>query len=199
MRHIGGGIAGLSAANQLADSGLSPLIIEANSYPAHRICGEFISHECLPILERWNIPLSSPMNNCRFIKSNHQIEFSLPIPANSCSRFTFDAQLLERAKSKGARALTETKVISLHIPKKSSDPYELVLSNGQQIMAQHLMIGTGRLPKECGIHDNLPLKYVGFKAHFEGVSLEHAIEMHLFKGGYLASPPSMIKQQISPA
>lgn len=32
--------------------------------------------------------------------------------------------------------------------------------------------------------DALPLKYVGFKAHFEGIPLD-AIEMHLFEGGYL--------------
>ncbi len=39
---VGGGVAGLSAANRLADAGLSPLIVEASKYPAHRICGEFL-------------------------------------------------------------------------------------------------------------------------------------------------------------
>lgn len=182
---IGGGVAGLSAANHLADAGLSPLIIEANGYPAHRICGEFVSHECLPILRRWSIPLSSPLTHCRFLRENHQIEFPFPIHPRSCSRLTFDALLFERAKCNGVRALTNTKVISLHVPEKSSDPYALELSNGQRIEARHLMIGTGRIPNDQGIQYAPPLKYVGFKAHFEGIPLEHTIEMHLFDGGYL--------------
>lgn len=179
---IGGGIAALSAANQLADAGLKPLLIEANSYPAHRICGEFISPECHPTLNNWNIALSSSMTNCRFIQGSDQMEFTLPKPAKSCSRYHFDTQLLERAKSKGAQILTNTKMISLQ---KTSD-YELTLSNGQTIKARHLMIGTGKLPN---MSTQMPLKYIGMKAHFTGIDLQNTLEMHLFPGGYLGISP----------
>lgn len=109
---IGGGVAGLSVANQLVDAGLKPLLIDSGKYPAHRICGEFFSHEALPILERWKIPLPTRIDRCSFIKGEKKVEFKLPIAAGSHSRFSFDAALLERAKSKGARILTETSILS---------------------------------------------------------------------------------------
>jgi menaquinone-9 beta-reductase len=182
---VGGGVAGLSSANQLADAGLSPLVIEASQYPGHRICGEFFSHECLPILRRWEISLPGTITRCCLFRGLHKAEFPLPMHSGSCSRFDFDIKLLERAKSRGARVLTETKVISLNLPERSSEPYELLLSDGQTIKARHLMIGTGRIPKATGGQGGLPPKYVGFKAHFEGISLNNEIEMHIFDGGYL--------------
>ncbi len=56
---IGGGVAGLCAANYLTDAGLRPLIIESGNFPSHRICGEFLSHESLPILQNWQIPITN--------------------------------------------------------------------------------------------------------------------------------------------
>ncbi len=77
-------------------------------------------------------------------------------------------------------------VVSLHVPKNDSENFELLLSDGQVIKAHHLMIGTGRIPKiRNAIESPLQPKYVGFKAHFEGISLENSIEMHTFDGGYL--------------
>jgi flavin-dependent dehydrogenase len=41
MKHdyviVGGGIAGLCAANQLCDQGITPLVIESGDYPSHKI------------------------------------------------------------------------------------------------------------------------------------------------------------------
>lgn len=183
---IGGGVAGLSAANRLADAGLSPLLIEAGHYPSHKICGEFFSHECLPILDRWNIPLSETVARCRFIHGPHAFEFDLPKHSGSTSRFDFDSNLFKRAKANGARALTKTKVDAIHVPKNSSENYVLTLSDGQAIKAHHLMIGTGRVPKTANHPANaLPLKYAGFKAHFEGIPMDSAVEMHVINGGYL--------------
>ncbi len=181
---VGGGVAGLSAANQLVDAGLTPLVIDASSYPSHRVCGEFFSPECLPILQRWNIPMSESIKYCRFFQGSNKMEFSLPTQSGCCSRFKFDERLLDRAKSKGARILTETKVLSLQLPKHTDSPYEILLSNGNKVAARHLMIGTGKIPNRVTIQET-PLKYIGLKAHFEGIHLENALEMHCFEGGYL--------------
>ncbi len=182
---VGGGIAGLSAANQLANAGLSPLIIEAGKFPSHKICGEFISHECLPILDQWGIKLSDTIGNCRFIYGENKTEFQLPIPSGSCSRYNFDSMLLDRAQKHGARALTETSVTALSQPYGTSGVYEIVLSNGQTIHARNLMIGTGRIPKLNQSQKAPVLKYFGFKAHFENIDIGKSVEMHLFPGGYL--------------
>ena len=142
---IGGGVAGLSAANRLADSGASPLIVDGGEYPCYRLCGEYFSHESFPILRKWGIPLSGKINFVRFIKGNQKIGFQLPVSAASCSRFDFDVKLFERALKNGARALCKTTVEAMRLPHISGEPYELDLSNNQTIKARHLMIGTGKL------------------------------------------------------
>ena len=99
---IGGGVAGLSAANQLADRGISPLLVDGGAYPCHRVCGEYFSHECChSILEKWGIRLSRQIGHARWIQGRKQIEIPIPQPAAVCSRFEFDIQLLERAVKKG--------------------------------------------------------------------------------------------------
>ena len=40
---MGGGLAGLTAANHLAKSGKRVLLIERNAYPVHKVCGEYLS------------------------------------------------------------------------------------------------------------------------------------------------------------
>lgn len=182
---IGGGVAGLSAANQLADAGISPLIIESGGYPSHKICGEYFSHESHEILHKWEIPLGGSISKARFVKGKSQIQFSLPIPAGGCSHFEFDTNLFNKAVSKGSRALCKTTVNTLRIPTKTSENYELTLSDGQTIQARHLIIGTGKIPKTESFSAKAPeLKYFGFKAHFEGVEIDNVVEMHLLHDGY---------------
>lgn len=180
---VGGGVAGLSAANKLVDAGIKPLVIEASKYPSQRICGEFFSHECLPILNQWDISLPFEVSVGRFYKGDQKLEFELPIPSRSCSRYIFDSLLLERARNKGARILTETSLKGLTLPHSCSENYELLLSDEQVIKARHLIIGTGRIPK-LQSHE-LPLSYAGFKGHFEGIDGNHAVEIYSFLGGYL--------------
>lgn len=183
---VGGGIAGLSAANRLADKGLSPLLIEANNYPAHRICGEFLSPECLPILHQWDIPAPSLVTKSHLFSGSKNLRFSLPQAASTCSRYIFDSMLSSRAQLKGARVMTNTLVAALQ---RHTDFYELKLSNGDTLKAKHLILGTGRIPKMEGGNQPSPSKYVGFKAHFQGIENHQSLEMYCFKGGYLGIAP----------
>ncbi|MBC7814585.1 MAG: FAD-dependent oxidoreductase, partial [Burkholderiales bacterium] len=48
---VGGGPAGCSAAITLAQRGLKVALFEAKTYPHHKVCGEFLSPECTPILD----------------------------------------------------------------------------------------------------------------------------------------------------
>lgn len=47
---IGGGLAGLTSAIYLSKHKISVLIIEKNTYPKHKVCGEYVSNEVLPFL-----------------------------------------------------------------------------------------------------------------------------------------------------
>ena len=52
---IGGGLAGLTNAIHLSKSRQRVLLIEKNSYPKHKVCGEYISNEVLPYLNSLGI------------------------------------------------------------------------------------------------------------------------------------------------
>src|SRR5580658_1497079 len=55
----GGGLAGLTLAIQLADAGYSVILFEKETYPFHKVCGEYISMESYNFLERIGMPLST--------------------------------------------------------------------------------------------------------------------------------------------
>ena len=55
---IGGGLAGLTLAIQLADEGYSCILFEKNKYPFHKVCGEYISMESWNFIERLGLNLS---------------------------------------------------------------------------------------------------------------------------------------------
>ena len=47
---VGGGLAGLTTALHLSHFGIRVTLIEKNSYPRHKVCGEYLSNEVLPYL-----------------------------------------------------------------------------------------------------------------------------------------------------
>jgi len=52
---IGAGLAGCSAAIQLAQQGLQILLLEQQQYPTHKLCGELLSVEVIGIFEQLGI------------------------------------------------------------------------------------------------------------------------------------------------
>lgn len=183
---LGGGVAGLCAARRLIELGIRPLVIEAGSYPSHKVCGEFFSPSSLPILKRWDIDLC-PLYQACLHTSTHRFEFSFPSPAGALSHMTFDTQLAHQISQLGATLLTNTKVESLIPSSIGEDHHILHLSSGEKLAANHLLIATGRLsyhskqaPRLC---------YAGFKSHFSGIKLESRIEMFSFPGAYLGLAP----------
>jgi flavin-dependent dehydrogenase len=180
---IGGGIAGLCAALRLTELGVHPLIIEAGDYPSHKLCGEFISSGSISLLERWNInPVK--INDIQLVSSSEILDFQFPFPAGSLSHMTLDVQLAERATTGGAELLTRTKVVKLGF---ENGKHVIHLSSGETVYAGHLIVATGRLPalSQC----SPKMKYIGIKAHFEGIPTENKLIMFSFNGSYLGLSP----------
>lgn len=183
---IGGGVAGLCAAIELCRMGFKPVVIESGNYPAHKICGEFLSPESLSWLNKLEInPIR--IENVQFFIDEKQVDFIFPRPAGSLSHWILDPQLAERARGLGAQILTQTKVEALLPKQNPADKHRLELSTGKTMSASSIIVAAGRL--------NLitpPLvkhKYLGIKAHFEGIELNHSLKMFGLRGAYLGLSP----------
>lgn len=183
---LGGGIAGLAAARRLIELGIKPLVIEAGSYPAHKVCGEFFSPSSLPLLTRWDISLI-PLRQARLHTPSQSLAFDFPFPAGALSHLTLDAELAHQITRLGATLLTNTKVEKLIPSSDSEGVHRLDLSSGEAVFAKNLLIATGRLAS----HSTHPpcFRYAGFKAHFAGIDLNSSLQMFSFPGSYLGLAP----------
>lgn len=184
---IGGGVAGLSAAIRLAELGIESTVIEAGSCPAHKICGEFLSPECLHHLAHWDIhPI--PINTAFLHTDKHTMQFPFSEHAGGLSHILLDPSLAARALSLGVKILTRTSVIAFHPKTDPSTTHLIHLSSGEVLEASMIIIATGRMP-HLQKRELLP-RYMGFKAHFDNAPSEIVpLEMFSFNGAYIGLSP----------
>ena len=115
---IGGGPAGSSAAISLAQRGARVLVLEEKRMPRGKLCGEFITPECFPSLERLGVmdrmlaAGAQKITRVNLIGSNgesvqtHISKMSNDAPwAMSLSRARFDQILFDRAREAGAECI----------------------------------------------------------------------------------------------
>lgn len=182
---IGGGVAGLSAALEFLRQGIVPTVLEAGSYPAHKVCGEFISPESLTLLKQWNVHPHLIVKS-RFHSAQKEYSLTFPTPAGSLSHLSLDPALAQYASSLGADIRTQVKVKAI-VPKERGQMHQIKLSTGEILMTPTLLIAVGRLP---GFHAPvIEPHFLGIKAHFKGIELDNTLEMFGFQGAYLGLCP----------
>jgi len=111
---IGGGPAGSAAALEARRRGMQVAIWESGRFPRHKVCGEFVSSESLPWLQR-EIPTamarSAVIRRAEFIaRGGRRHGFALPSPARGLSRFVLDEALWEAAIRSGAETCNGTAI-----------------------------------------------------------------------------------------
>ncbi len=104
---IGGGLAGLALAIQLAKENFRVIVLEKEVYPFHRVCGEYISFECWNFLESIGYPLSDmdlPVIKQLLVSApnGNSLSHTLPLGGFGISRYKIDAELAQIARSNGA-------------------------------------------------------------------------------------------------
>lgn len=187
---IGGGLAGASAATLLARDGRSPLLIERETEPRHKICGEFLSVAAQACLARLGIdPLAlggSVIEQMRLVHGDCVSKAALPFTAIGLTRRTLDAALLAAAEAAGARVKRGLQVRAI-----ASLPDRIEIDADPPIGARTLLLATGKHELRgakrdgAGTDDDL----VGFKSYFrlapdQRQALDHHIELILFRDGY---------------
>lgn len=137
---IGGGLSGLVAAIHLSKNNLPVTVFEKDTYPNHKVCGEYLSREIIPYLEILDIHLSDL--NPKFINqlqysttSGKTVDTKLPLGGLGISRYALDEFLYKKALNNGVKIIpdlvTDTKYIedqfTLTTNKKQEYQFDAVL------------------------------------------------------------------------
>jgi flavin-dependent dehydrogenase len=111
---VGGGLAGLSCAIVLAGKKYKVLLLEKESYPKHKVCGEYISMESWPFLLSLGLPLDDmqlPVISKLTVTDTRGNEVNAVLPQGGfgISRYVLDKALAGLAEQAGATLVTKTK------------------------------------------------------------------------------------------
>lgn len=189
---VGAGLAGCSAAIQLAEQGWKVLLLEQQRYPTHKLCGEFLSVEVianfahLGILETVYQAGAHPIRQALLTAtSGVAFEHALPGVALGLSRYRLDLMLFERSQTMGATCYDGT------IVRQISGDFAAgfgVTTNRGQFRSRMVLAAYG---KRSALDTSLDRPFVrhrspwvAFKAHCSGLDLPGMIELHGFPGGY---------------
>lgn len=189
---VGAGLAGCSAAIQLAKQGIQVLLLEQARYPTHRLCGEFLSVEViaafaqLGILETVREAGAHPIRRAVLTTSaGISFQSELPGTALGLSRYRLDQILFERSRLVGAACKDGTSVKA--IGGSLRDGFAVSTSQGD--FKGRMVIGAfgkrsalDRSLKRDFVQRRSP--WVACKAHYTGLNLPNVIELHAFPGGY---------------
>ncbi len=189
---IGGGLAGLATSILLAKEGFSVALFEKDSYPAHKVCGEYVSLESWDFLCRLGLPLnvwSLPIiDKLRLTAPNGKsLRANLPLGGFGISRYKLDSELAALATASGVRLFENTKVTAVDV----ADGYTVHTSTS--IIKSRICLGA------FGKRSNLDVawkrdwltdgdtrlnNYVGVKYHVQTAWPKGCIGLHNFKDGY---------------
>lgn len=189
---IGGGLAGLTLAIQLADSGYSCVLFEKNNYPFHKVCGEYISMESWNFLERLGLNLSQ-LNLPKITRlqvsspSGKLLKHQLDLGGFGISRYLLDSKLAEIAKSKGVVLLDNCRVNDVNF---ENEKFTIDSSKGS--FTSEICVGAWgkksnldtKLNREFTKEEKSGKNYVGIKYHINIDFPNDLIELHNFENGY---------------
>jgi flavin-dependent dehydrogenase len=200
----GAGPAGTSAAIHLATRGARVLLVEQKRYPRAKLCGEFISPECLGHFQRLGVAdqmisagAATLTQTVFYSRKGHSVNvptewFGANTGALGLSRSEMDLKLLERAKAAGAMVLEDTHASELILDRGCVRG--LRLKCGSEIKDHHALVtvdATGRaraLARKLNSRRNTEhgrYRLVAFKAHLaKAQAAEGACEIYFYPGGY---------------
>jgi len=180
---IGAGISGSCLAILLAQGGKKVVLFEKTKYPAHRVCGEFVSLESyaffqqlgLP-LQDWNLPIIKKLKLTS--QKGEATATSLKMGGFGISRYKLDYELLQLAKNSGVVVYEEAKVLKAE---------NKLITTKQLTIKAELIIGSHGKYSPNYTTDYKPRtnkNFIGVKYHIKGNFAENEISLHSFDGGY---------------
>jgi len=202
---VGAGPAGSSLAIRLRKLGLPVLLIERYKFPRQKLCGEFISPECLGHFAELGV--SDKMLTAGGDRVYETVFYesggaSVSVPSRwfdesgfalSLSRARMDNILLEQASASGAKVMEETAVTRVHSDAVSIFGLTVRNADGStsDIETTVVIDATGRarvvsrLADKAAARKEPKPRFVGLKVHLTGVKMPRGVcEIYGFRGGY---------------
>lgn len=192
---VGGGLAGLVSALELARAGRAVTLVERKTYPFHKVCGEYVSNEVRHYVESLGINLrnlgASDIRRFQVSSpSGRLLESALDLGGFGISRYVLDHELYQLGQAAG---------VQFRLGKSADDilfaenRFTVTLSDGTLLTSQ-LVLGTfgkrSKLDKSLNrtftrqstLANRSP--YVGVKYHVRIDLPDDVIALHNFSDGY---------------
>ncbi|MCU0436383.1 MAG: FAD-dependent monooxygenase [Raineya sp.] len=191
---IGGGLAGLTLAIQLAQKGIETTLFEKKEYPFHRVCGEYIAIESWDFLERLGLSIQAlelPIIKKLKVSAPNGAFLEQPMKTGGfgISRYTLDNLLAELAIKSGVKIIHESvenvdfqEKENFFILKTSTQTYSYKLVCGAFGKRSNLDIFLNR--DFARATKNASKQFIGVKYHLQLDFPDDVIELHNFSGGY---------------
>lgn len=189
---IGGGLAGLAAALDLAGRGLPVMLVERKHYPFHRVCGEYISNEVLPYLTRLGADpaVLQPSRISQLLVSSpagRVVQAPLDLGGFGISRYQLDYHLYQLALARGVRVETGASVAEVTFDART-DTHCATLADGRQLTA-NVVLGAYGKRANLDRQLNRPFfqqrsPYLAVKYHLRYDFPRDLIALHNFADGY---------------
>lgn len=191
---VGGGLAGLCLAIQLAKAGKQVVLFEKKTYPFHKVCGEYISMESWPFLESLGLPLQSmnlPQINKLQVSApdGFLVNAALVLGGFGISRYKLDAMLKDIAIQHGAKILDHSTVKNIEFQNEkfrletTAGTFEALSCTGSWGKRSNIDVKWKRpFTQDEGRRLN---QYAGIKYHIENdEAAADTIVLHNFENGY---------------
>lgn len=193
---VGGGLAGTNAAITLAQRGQRALLLEAERYPRHKVCGEFLSPECAALFAKTGFlatlhALKPATIRTVRLTAPRGVEWrsEFPAPAFGVSRYALDAALATYAGEQGVEVRDGMRVSAINGSLCDGFTVTARSAHGTETFRGRTVIGAhgkrsnlDRALKRAFLRRAQP--YIGLKRHFTGAALPGQIDLHIFHGGY---------------
>ena len=190
---IGGGLAGLNLSILLQRLGHSVILFEKETYPFHKVCGEYISMESWDFLaEEMGVPLKDldvPLIKKLWVTSpdGNSLNTDLDLGGFGISRFNLDFILKEIAEKAGVKILENCKAEDIIFEE------DFTIKTNKGNFKAKVCAGTWGKRSNFDVKWKRPFtgksssrlnNYVGIKYHVKMNFANDVIALHNFKDGY---------------
>jgi menaquinone-9 beta-reductase len=192
---VGGGLAGLVSALELARAGFGVTLVERKTYPFQKVCGEYVSNEVRPYVESLGVDLNA-LGAARITQfqlsspSGRTLTSPLDLGGFGISRYVLDYELYQLGQAAGVRFVLGKQVEQVAF---ANDSFTVALNDGQTLTARLVIGAFGKRSKLDKALNRAfmaqPSPYVGVKYHIAPGTQSRPfpndlIVLHNFRDGY---------------